>query len=266
MIFDFHQGKSAAKIKEITKSEIIRNSQYHFEPIIDIKYSKIQYKDNRFFYTRQEDRYLMFAYKKRYFTHKNGLPKYHVCQCPTKVEFSGFNYASAMPVEIYCRDQQKKLEELQYLKLCYNCITASQKGIYAFLAKDKPWYEYVLEYANSNNQIAKETKADGYVVLWKQISEAIRERAEFKCEICNIHLKDDKYYLEVHHKDYKKSNNSISNLQSLCVLCHANVDDIHLSNFKKVPLKVNAFIDDHKAEIKTNNNYNLLKWEQYRIT
>lgn len=262
MIFDFHTGKTANKIKAITRSEIKKTSQYFFEPILNIEYNKIQNTDKRFFYTRSEDTYLMFAYKSSYRTqHYEDLPRYHVCQCRTRDAYSGFSYSSSMPVEIFCKDQGKTLEELQQLKLCYNCITASQYGIYSFLAKGKPWYEYVLDYAKSDNEIAKKTKPNGYVVMWKQISEAVRHRTGFKCERCSLDLNNDKFFLEVHHKDFNKKNNVVENLEALCVLCHATVDERHLANFQREKLKVDTFIDSYLSYVNLNNSNNLSKWQ-----
>ena len=263
MIYDFLKGSTANRIKKITKSEIERSSQYFIEPIENINYSKIEYTDKRFFFTKGEDTYLMFAYKRTYRTlHYNGLPKYHVCQCKTRDEYSGFTYASAMPVEIYCRDQNQILDKFQYLELCSNCATASQKAFYGLLAKGKPWYEYVIQYANSKNEIANKTKQNGYVIMWKQISQAIRERVGFCCENCRINLVQESYFLEVHHKDYNKKNNSENNLIALCVLCHANVDERHLSNFKKEPLKVSTFINLYDDYIKNNNLQSLINWNK----
>lgn len=264
MIFDFHKGKTAKRIKEITKAEIQRSSNYFFEPIMNIDYNKIVRKDKRFFYTKGQDTYLMFAYKRSYRTlHWNKLPRYHVCICKTREEYAGYTYASSMPVEVYCKDQNKVLDELKQLQLCSNCISASQKGFYSLLARGKPWFEYVLQYANSNAEIANRLQQNGYVIMWRQISEAVRERIGFKCEQCSINLNDEKYYLEVHHKDYNKKNNDISNLIALCVLCHATLDAPHLTNFKKESLKVEAFINSYKNHIEQNNTNNLLKWNQY---
>lgn len=261
MIFDFVNGKTALSLKEITRSEIERLSQYTVEPIANIEYNKINTKNNRFFYTKGEDTFLMFAYKHSYRTqYWNGLPKYHVCQCRTRDEYSGFTYASSMPVEVYCRDQQKTLPELQHLKLCSNCVTASQNNFYSFLANGKPWYEYVIEYANSKKEIASKTKSNGYVVMWKQISEAVRERIGYCCEHCKINLKHNKCFLEVHHKDFIKTNNDIHNLEALCVLCHATVDERHLENFKKEAFKVETFIDTFMSYIENNNFNKLERW------
>jgi hypothetical protein len=262
MLYDFSKGNTANKIIELTKFEIARNSQYSIEPIKDIEYSKIKNIDKRFFYINGEDVFLMFAYKKSYNTIEyNALPKYHVCQCKTRNEYNHFTYASSMPVEVYCRDQKKKLEGLQQLKLCSNCASASQKNFYRLLAKGKPWYEYVIQYANSQNEISTKTKSNGYVVMWKQISEAIRERVGFCCEKCKINLNKETYYLEVHHKDFIKMNNASNNLIALCVLCHATIDEKHLSNFKLEPLKVESFNVGYAPYIEEHNKLVLQKWK-----
>lgn len=265
MLYDFSIGNTAKKIIEITKSEIAKNSQYSIKPIKDIDYSKIKNRDKRFFYTKGEDVFLMFAYKKRYNTFKyKTLPKYHVCQCKTRIEYNDFTYASSMPVEVYCRDQQKRIEGLQHLKLCSNCASASQKNFYRLLAKGKPWYEYVIQYASTQNEISTKTKSNGYVVMWKQISEAIRERVGFCCEKCNINLTNESYYLEVHHKDFIKTNNSSNNLIALCVLCHATVDERHLSNFRLEPLKVESFKLGYAPYIEKYNKLGLQKWNDQK--
>lgn len=263
MIYDFHKGSTAERITNITKSKIKRNSKYFFEPINNIEYDKIEYEDERFFYKNGEDVYLMFAYLKKFYTKThNKLPRYHICKCATREQYSGYSFASSMPVKIFCRDENRLLDEPKHLKLCKNCTTESFKGLFSFLAKGKPWYEYVLEFASSENKIAKKRKSNGYVVLWKQISEAVRERNGFKCEKCKIKLGEEKYYLEVHHKDHNKSNNDVQNLQPLCVLCHATVDEIHLTNFKKEDLKVESFISAYGSYIKDNNESNLLVWRE----
>ena len=41
--------------------------------------------------------------------------------------------------------------------------------------------------------------------MWEQTFDAIRERIGIKCEQCDISLSQEKYYLEVHYKDYNKN-------------------------------------------------------------
>ena len=73
--------------------------------------------------------------------------------------------------------------------------------------------------------------------MWEQTFDAIRERIGIKCEQCDISLSQEKYYLEVHYKDYNKTNNTLENLKALCVLYHATVDARHLKNFLKKLVK-----------------------------
>lgn len=263
MIYDFHKGDLAEYIKKLSLTEIKKNSNYFFEPIENINYSQVEREGNRFFYKKGEDVFMMFSYKYKTFILKNKkLPSFHVCNCRTIKEYSGFVFSSKMPVKVYCNDRKLELNELQKLPLCGNCVSESQRSFYKFLAKGKPWFDYVIEYANSNADIAKKTKKDGYVIMWKQISEAIREKAAYCCSNCNINLENEKYFLEVHHIDSDKKNNNYSNLKPLCVLCHATVNTNHLLNFKSEPFKVINFIEKNNGYIKANNLKSLQKWEQ----
>ena len=47
--------------------------------------------------------------------------------------------------------------------------------------------------------------------MWEQTFDAIRERIGIKCEQCDISLSQEKYYLEVHYKDYNKNTNDLVN-------------------------------------------------------
>ena len=58
---------------------------------------------------------------------------------------------------------------------------------------------------------------------WNQISERYKRKTRWKCEECGIDLSEIELrkFLEVHHKDGDKSNNSEDNLIALCIKCHA---------------------------------------------
>lgn len=264
-LYNFYKGTTAKRLEEILKAEIKENSVFYFEPIANISFNEVIKKNNRFFFKKGKDTYLMFAYLKNYDTvGYKGFPKYHVCECSVKNNFTGFTYSSTMPVEIYCRNQRKVLDELKSLELCKICIRESQKGIYKYLAKGKPWYDYVIEYASSNSEFGMSVnKESGYVKMWKQISEAVREKEKFICRNCNIQLEKNRVNLEVHHIDYKKSNNHPNNLIPLCVLCHATIDSKHLSNYKSSTnlLKVDLFIKNHIEYITKKNKSSLMKWK-----
>mgnify|MGYP000513012496 CR=1 FL=1 len=263
MLYDFHKGQLSKSLNELGLIEIKKNSNYLFEPIENISYKEVEKIGERFFYKKGADYYMMFSYKYSTFILNNDkLPSFHVCDCRTIKEYSGFVFATKMPVKVYCRNRKKELVESQNLSLCGNCIKESQRSLFKFLAKDKPWFDYVLEYAVSNNKLAKKTKTDGYVIMWKQISEAVREKNYYCCTNCKINLEQKKFYLEVHHMDYNKKNNHINNLKPLCVLCHATVDKRHLSIFKSKPFKVQHFIDDNKNYIIENNLSELNLWNK----
>lgn len=67
---------------------------------------------------------------------------------------------------------------------------------------------------------------NGYTKDFPEISLRYRNAVNWKCEQCAADLSDASLqrYLHVHHKDFSKSNNSLNNLQALCIECHAKQD------------------------------------------
>jgi hypothetical protein len=261
MVYDFRNGKTAKFIENEIQERIKRTSSFNFEPSLNVSYRLIKTEGKYFFYQKNEDKCLMFAYLNKYNTKKyDKLPSYHICKCPTRNEFTGFVFASKMPVSIYCKDRGENIGE-QDLPLCENCISESNKGILRWFAKGKPWYEYVLEYANYKTFTQADKKKDGYVHIWKQLSEAKRESSDWCCENCNIELKSKelKLFLEVHHKDKKPLNNKTDNLQSLCILCHA---DKHPNNYSSGDnlLRIQQFIKFNTDLIKKHSPDAINKW------
>jgi hypothetical protein len=59
-----------------------------------------------------------------------------------------------------------------------------------------------------------------YASNWREISDSLRESANWICDKCHIHLANARHLLHVHHIDGVKSNNSRSNLKVLCKACH----------------------------------------------
>lgn len=54
----------------------------------------------------------------------------------------------------------------------------------------------------------------------EKLKEVIRNRDKRKCQLCEKTELENKAKLSVHHIDYNKQNNNLSNLISLCVNCH----------------------------------------------
>ena len=61
----------------------------------------------------------------------------------------------------------------------------------------------------------------GYTADWKQISERRREQVDWRCEDCRVRLNGrDRQFLDGHHRNRNKQDNSESNIVILCRLCH----------------------------------------------
>jgi hypothetical protein len=106
----------------------------------------------------------------------------------------------------------------------------------------------------------------GYVKDKEKISKQYREKKDYTCESCGIKPANilEKRYWHTHHKDGNKTNNSESNLQCLCVLCHSYKDIRHEENFdtKRMKTELDYFVKQYKNElIKINNPY-LVKYNK----
>lgn len=231
MIHDFRSGSSAKLVTRLTQKVIRESSCYSMPALLEISSSEITSVPGApYVHRRGEDEYLMFAYLPAYHTAKYGrMPSFHVTQCETRQEFSGFVFANRMPVTITSKDEHTIYTD-QHLEMCRNCRPKFTRNLFGSLG-DRPWYEYVLAMAATCDQV----KSDGYITMWKQTSEAVREKAGWICTNCQVHLPlpDKGFYLEVHHIDGNKRNNTESNLQALCVACHANVDESHRRNYSQ---------------------------------
>lgn len=66
------------------------------------------------------------------------------------------------------------------------------------------------------------TSDNDYAVNWHKLSRAIKENRGWQCEICHwkATTEEEKYYIEVHHRDKNPMNCNPSNLEVLCSRCH----------------------------------------------
>ncbi|MCR5347507.1 MAG: HNH endonuclease [Fretibacterium sp.] len=92
---------------------------------------------------------------------------------------------------------------------------------------------------------------DDYVENWSAISTFYRENKHWRCEKCGVDLHDYHRYLQVHHRNGVKQDNSPDNLEALCVLCHSQAPAHgHMQNETQVPPEVRDLILRRREEMK----------------
>lgn len=67
----------------------------------------------------------------------------------------------------------------------------------------------------------------GYTKDFPSISTNLRAQSDWKCSACTVDMSRMKKGLHVHHINGVTGDNSRSNLQVLCALCHKNIDQFH---------------------------------------
>lgn len=113
-----------------------------------------------------------------------------------------------------CKNCSKKISYTSYLnsKICKKCYQKNLIGI------NNPNYKHGL------------SKFPYPLSFSEKLKEQIRKRDNYKCKYCNKtqkqELKKNRRKLAIHHIDYNKFNNNITNLIVLCQNCneHANTD------------------------------------------
>ena len=79
---------------------------------------------------------------------------------------------------------------------------------------------------------------DQYPSNWPQIARHYKEKVGWKCEECEIDLREREGFLEVHHINLKHDNNE-QDLRALCIGCHA--EQFQHQRIKSTP-KYKAFL------------------------
>lgn len=173
----------------------------------------------------------VFLYKKDYRLKEFGKPRFHICNCSVIQDFIAagrfrqhYVRANSEPVPVIDLNDGRRLKQISGLPLCTYC----SRMVGQVNAANSTNFVKILQSAN-NQTGQKDVDIFGYTRDWEDISRTYREKHNYICEHCSLEITDgyDRQYIHVHHKDKNKLNNNESNLQCLCIYCHANVDDRH---------------------------------------
>lgn len=185
-----------------------------------------------------------FMYKAAFYFEWYGEPrhpKFHVCKCQTIESFGkdAYRFANAEPIKVYSRDKRKEVM-VEHMELCGYCKSMLDHYESIRVNDSTDFVGILKEAGDVKEPQEEEVDIFGYVKGWEEKSLEYRRKYDFTCARCGIKVKDglDHQYMHTHHKNGKKTDNRESNLECLCIRCHAEVDDAHRKNFSRGANKV----------------------------
>jgi hypothetical protein len=202
-----------------------------------------------------------YMYIKRPDIARFGFPKFHITNCSVITEqrtmerFNGhYFWHNSNTVDLVDRNTAE-LHENVSLELCSRCRATAAITNY----NDIQGFFDLLDIQDKHTNLSSELDLDGYVKEWRQISKKFRIENDFTCASCTIKIQAryDQRYIQVHHRNGNKLQNNRENLTCLCCLCHANIDEKHLQNFKKKrasAFEIVNFVKKYKAQLQDLNN------------
>lgn len=135
-----------------------------------------------------------------------------------------------------------KEKENERLRLCLNCLRKyyTEKGVRVnYLTEKDAWqfdlkkfheeHKYFYEFNINDFELPQGLIPNVYPKNWSVIAKKYKEKQNWICEKCGWRpaKQEERRFLHLHHKNGDKRNNFSTNLQVLCIKCHANIDSFH---------------------------------------